>query len=80
MMSCTVHSPTDSLTQPTCILVYIESAIQHQEAPHSSSLWVYAQTVESYFLPLSSESLVWWFVLGPALGRLNDPLWLTSQT
>ena len=27
--------------------------------------------VESYFLPLSSESLVWWFVLGSALGRLT---------
>ena len=24
MMSCTVHSPTDSLMQPTCISVYIE--------------------------------------------------------
>ena len=24
MMSCTVRSPTDSLAQPTCILVYIE--------------------------------------------------------
>ena len=23
-MSCTVHSPTDSLAQPTCILIYIE--------------------------------------------------------
>ena len=23
-MSCTVHSPSDSLAQPTCILVYIE--------------------------------------------------------
>ena len=29
--------------------------------------------VESYFLPLPSEPLVWWFVLGSALGRLNYP-------
>ena len=36
-----------------------------------SSLWVYAQAVESYSLPLSSECLVWWFVLGSALGRLR---------
>ena len=32
MMSCTVHSPTDSLAQPTCILVYIECNPAEAEA------------------------------------------------
>ena len=37
-----------------------------------SSLWVYAQTVESYPSPSLSESLVWWFILGSALGHLKE--------
>ena len=38
-----------------------------------SSLWVYAQTVKSYLSPPLSESLVWWFVPGSALGHLSQP-------
>ena len=32
--------------------------MQHPEAPHSSSIWVYAQTVKSYPLPLLRASRV----------------------
>ena len=63
MMSCTVHSPMDSLTQPSCIVVYIECN-PAQEAPHLSSLWVYAQTSWVLSSPPSQSPLVWWFVLG----------------
>ena len=38
MMSCTVHSPTDSLVQPTCILVYIECNSAPGGSPFELSL------------------------------------------
>ena len=37
-MSCTVHSPTDSLAQPTCILVYIECNPAPRGSPFELSL------------------------------------------
>ena len=37
-MSCTVHSPTDSLVQPTCILVYIECNSAPGGSPFELSL------------------------------------------
>ena len=50
----------DSLVQPACILVYIEC----NPAPGGSPF-------ELSSIPFPSEILVWWFVLGSALGRLT---------
>ena len=71
MMSCTVHSPTDSLVQPTCVLVYIECNPAPGGSPFELSLGLRSNQ-SSPILPLLSEFLVWWFVLGPP--------WVTSCT
>ena len=70
MMSCTVHSPTDSLAQPTCILVYIECNPAPGGSPFELSFGLCSNS-RVLFLPLSSESHVWWFVLGSPLGCLR---------
>ena len=70
-MSCTVHSPMDSLAQPTCILVYIECNPEPGGSPFELSLGLRSSQL-SPTLPSLSESLVWWFVLGLALGRLRE--------
>ena len=70
MMSCTVHSPTDSLAQPSCIVVYIVCNPAPRGSPFELSLG-YAQTSQVLSSPPPQSPLVWWFVLGLALGRLN---------
>ena len=73
MMSCTVHSPTDSLVQPSCIVVYIVCN-PAPRAPHSSSLWVYAQASQVLSSPPSQSPLVWWVVLGlPWVASISIP-------
>ena len=62
MMSCTVHSPTGSLAQPTCILVYrVQSNTRRLPI---QALFGFTLKQSSPALPSLSESLVWWFVLG----------------
>ena len=63
MMSCTVHSLTDSLTQPSYIVVYILCNPAPRGSPFKLSL-VYAQTSWVLSSPPSQSPLVWWFVLG----------------
>ena len=50
------------------VFQYIQSAIQHQEAPHSSSLWVYAQSYQILPAPPPPSEFVcvgsWSFGLG----------------
>ena len=71
LMSCTVHSPTSSLVQPACILVYIECNPTPGGFPFKLSLGLRSN---SWVLPSpSSQSLlVWWFILGLP--------WVASQT
>ena len=63
MMSCTVHSPMDSLAQPTCILVYIESNPAPGGSPFELSLGLCSNS-RVLSSPSSQSPLVWWFVLG----------------
>ena len=63
MMSCTVHSPTDSLAQPTCILVYIEHNPAPGGSPFELSLGLHSNS-RVLFLPSPQSLLVWWFILG----------------
>ena len=44
MISCTVHSPTDSLAQPTCILVYIECNPAPGGSPFKLSLGLHSNS------------------------------------
>ena len=68
MMSCTVHSPTDSLAQPTCILVYVECNPAPGGSPFELSLGLRSNS--QVLFPFPSESLS--VVICPrfALGRL----------
>ena len=63
MMSCTVHSPTDSLMQPACILVYIVCNPAPRGSPFELSLGLRSSQSSPIF-PLSLRVSVWWFVLG----------------
>ena len=54
-MSCTVHSPTDSLVQPTCILVYIECNPAPVRLP-IRALFGFTLKQSSPILPSLSES------------------------
>ena len=63
MMSCTVHSPMDSLAQPTCILVYIEHNPAPGGSPFELSLGLHSNS-RVLFLPSPQSLLVWWFILG----------------
>ena len=63
MMSCTVHSPTDSLAQPTCILVYMECNPAPGGSPFELSLGLPSNS-RVLSSPPSQSPLVWWFVLG----------------
>ena len=67
MMSCTVHSPTDSLMQPTCILVYIECNPAPGGSPFELSLGL-CSSQSSPISPSPQSLCVWWFVLGVNLG------------
>ena len=73
MMSCTVHSPTDSLAQPTCILVYIECNPAPGDSPFKLSLGVHSNSWV-LFLPSSQSLLVWWFVLGLPWVTSDNPM------
>ena len=74
MMSCTVHSPTDSLTQPTCILVYIECNPTPGGSPFELSLGLHSNSWV-LFLPSPQSLVVWWFVLGlPWVASLSPVL------
>ena len=70
-MSCTVHSPTDSLTQPACILVYIECNPAPEGSPFELSLGLRSNS-RVLSSPSSQSPLVWWFVLGSP--------WVTSHS
>ena len=63
MMSCTLHSPMDSLAQPTCILVYIECNPAPGGSPFKLSLGLRSNS-RVLFLPSPQSLLVWWFILG----------------
>ena len=66
MMSCTVHSPTDSLVQPACILVYIECNPAPGGSPFKLSLGLRSK-LPSPIHPLPSEFVCvgsWSFGLG----------------
>ena len=67
MMSCTVHSSTDSLVQPSCILVYIVCNPAPRGSPFELSLGL-CSSQSSPIPPLPSEPCVWCFVLGSYLG------------
>ena len=71
MMSCTVHSPTDSLTQPTCILVYIECNPAPGGSPFELSLGLRSNSrvlLPPSLLRVSCVVVCPWFF---ALGHLN---------
>ena len=70
MMSCTVHSLTDSLMQPSCKVVYILCNLAPRGSPFELSLGLCSNS-QVLSSPLLSESLVWWFILGSALSHLR---------
>ena len=63
MMSCTVHSPMDSLVQPSCIVVYIVCNLAPRGSPFELSLGLRSNSQVLSSFP-SQSPLVWWFVLG----------------
>ena len=63
MMSCTVHSPTDSLAQPSCTVVYIVCNPAPRDSPFELSLGLCSNS-RVLSSPPSQSPLVWWFVLG----------------
>ena len=76
MMSYTVHSPTNSLAQPTCILVYIECNPAPGGSPFELSLGLRSNS-RVLSSPPSQSPLVWWFVLGlPWVASLCIENWL----
>ena len=60
MMSCTVHSPTDSLTQPPCTLVYIVCNPAPRGSPFELSLGLHSK-LPSPICPL--RVCVCWFLV-----------------
>ena len=74
MMSCTVHSPMDSLMQPSCTLVYIVCNPAPRGSPFELSLGLRSKVSSPILSPSSQSSCV--LVLCPlALGRL---MWAVS--
>ena len=71
MMSCTVHSPMDSLAQPSCIVVYIVYNPAPRGSPFKLSLGLRSNS-RVLSSPPSQSPLVWWFVLGLP--------WVTSES
>ena len=71
MMPCTVHSPTDSLAQPSCIVVYIVCNPAPRGSPFKLSLGLRSNS-RVLSSPPSQSPLVWWFVLGLP--------WVTSES
>ena len=70
MMSCTVHSPTDSLVQPSCTLVYIECNPAPRGSSFKLSLGLCSKILSPILSPPSQSLCV--LVLGPlALGFLR---------
>ena len=63
MISCTVHSPMDSLAQPSCIVVYIVCNPAPRGSPFELSLNLCSNS-QVLSSPPSQSPLVWWFVLG----------------
>ena len=70
MMSCTVHSPIDSLAQPSCIVVYIVCNPAPRGSPFELSLGLRSKLPSPTPSPSPQSSCV--LVLGLlALGRLT---------
>ena len=63
MMSCTIHSPTDSLSQPSRTLVYIVCNPAPRGSPFKLSLGLCSKLPRPILSPLSQSSCV--LVLGP---------------
>ena len=76
MMSCTVHSPVDSLAQPSCIVVYILCNPAPRGSPFKLSLGLRSK-LPSPICPLPSEFVCvgsWSFGLGsPHLHPIHRP-------
>ena len=59
MMSCTVHSPMDSLMQPSCIIVYMVCNPASRGSPFDLSLGLHSNSqVLSIPLPLRASHVV----------------------
>ena len=72
MMSCTVHSPTDSLMQPSCIVVYIECNPAPEGSPFELSLGLRSKLLSPTPSLFSQSSRVCWFlVLWPWVASLE---------
>ena len=63
MMSCTVHSPMDSLAQPSCILVYILYNPAPRGSPFELSLGLRSKLPSPTLSPSSQSSCVCWFLV-----------------
>ena len=63
MMSCTVHSPTDSLVQPSCTLVYIVCNPAPRGSPFKLSLGLRSKLLSPTLSPSSQSSCVCWFLV-----------------
>ena len=82
MMSCTVHSPMNSLAQPLCIVVYIVCNPAPRDSPFELSLGLCSNS-RVLFLSPSQSPLVWWFVLGlpwVASPMINNKLAVRNRT
>ena len=77
MMSCTVHSPTDSLVQPACILVYIECNPAPGGSPFELSLGLRSNSRVLFPFPSESPSVV--VCPRSALGCLTEGFWAYFQ-
>ena len=63
MMSCTVHSPMDSLAQPSCTVVYIVCNPAPRGSPFELSLGLRSKLPSPTPSPPSQSSCVCWFLV-----------------
>ena len=63
MMSCTVHSPTDSLAQPLCTVVYIVCNPAPRGSPFELSLGLRSKLPSPTPSPSPQSSCVCWFLV-----------------
>ena len=63
MMSCTVHSPTDSLMQPSCTVVYIVCNLAPRGSPFELTLGLCSKLPSPTPSPSSQSSCVCWFLV-----------------